>query len=95
MNFNKVSSYVIKKHAKAAVILSQLYKLSVVAGYASVTNECSFSALQQRDSPRRRSMTPYRECNLTSLYFEEEVLSLITFEGFVKEWFKKSRKLDI
>ena len=95
IDFNKVTSYVIKHFSKSAVILTQLYKLSVVAGYASVTNECSFSALQQIDSPRRRSMTPYRECNLTFLYFEKEVLSSVTFDEFVSEWFKKPRKLDI
>ena len=65
----------------------QLYKLAVVAGYTSVTNECSFSALQAIDAPRRRS--------IAFLYFEKEVLSSITFDDFVKEWFKKPRKLDI
>ena len=94
IDFNKVASYVIKHFSKAAVILTQLYKLSVVAGYASVTNECSFSALQQIDSPRRRSMTPYRECNLTFLYFEKEFLSSVTFEEFLSEWFKKPRRFE-
>ena len=92
---NKVANYIMKRYAKAADILSQLYKLAIVADYASVTNECSFSALQQIDAPRRRIMTPYRECNLTFLYFEKVVLSSITFDDFVKEWFKKPRKLDI
>ena len=57
-----------KRYEKAADILSQLYKLAIVAGYASVTNECSFSASQQIDAPRKRSMTPYRECNITFLF---------------------------
>ena len=86
---NKVANYVMKRYAKAADTLSQLYKLAIVAGYAIVTNECSFPALQQIDAPRRRSMTLYRECNLTFLYFEKVVLSSITFDDFVKEWFKK------
>ena len=93
IDMNKVANYVMKRYAKFADILSQLYKLAIVAGYASVTNECS-SVLQQIDAPRRRSMTPYRECNLTFLYFEV-VLSSTTFDDFVKEWFKKPRKLDI
>ena len=50
VNFTKVASFVIKKYAKTAVILTQLYRIAVVAG-ASVTNECSFSALQRIDAP--------------------------------------------
>ena len=69
----------IKNYSGAATVLTQLYKLSITAGYASVTNECSFSALQQIDSPRRRSMSPYRECDLTFLYFERELLDSVTF----------------
>ena len=93
INMNDVAGYVIKNYSMAAMILSDLYRLSVTAGYASVTNECSFSSLQQVDSPRRRSMSPYRECDLTFMYFEREQLDLITFEEFIHEWSKKPRRL--
>ena len=63
ININDVAGYMIKNYSGAATVLTQLYKLSITAGYDSVTNECSFSALQQIDSPRRRSMSPYRECD--------------------------------
>ena len=93
ININDVASYVLKNFSKAAVILSELFKISIVAGYASVTNECSFSSLQKIDAPRRRSMSPYGECDLTFLYFEREELSAKTFEEFIAEWYKKPRRL--
>lgn len=93
ININDVAGYVIKNFSKAAIILTELFKLSVVAGYASVTNECSFSSLQKIDAPHRSSMTLYRECNLTFLYFEREILSSVTFEEFIDEWYKKPRRL--
>ena len=93
INMNDVAGYVIKNYSMAAMILSDLYRLSVTTGYASVTNECSFSSLQQVDSPRRRSMSPYTECDLTFMYFEREQLDLITFEEFIHEWYKKPRRL--
>ena len=93
ININEVAGYMIKNYAGAATVLTQLYKLSITAGYTSVTNECSFSALQQIDSPRRRSMSPYRECDLTFLYFERELLDSVTFEEFIQEWYKKPRRL--
>ena len=93
INLNDVAGYVIKNYSSAACILSNLYRLGVTAGYASVTNECSFSSLQQVDAPRRRSMSPYRECDLTFLFFERKQLDLVTFEEFQVEWYKKPRRL--
>ena len=73
INVNDVAGYMIKHYSSAAIVLTQLYRLGITAGYASVTNECSFSSLQQADSPRRRSMSPYRECDFTFLYFERKL----------------------
>ena len=90
-----IKSYVIKMFSKGAVIPTRLYVVGGGGvrcrggGYGSVTNECSFSALQQIDSPHRRSMNPYRECNLTFLHFEKEVLSSVTFDVFVSKWYTK------
>ena len=93
INVNDVAGYMIKHYSSAAIVLTQLYRLGITAGYASVTNECSFSSLQQVDSPRRRSMSPYRECDLTFLYFERKLLESVTFDEFIQEWYKKPRRL--
>ena len=89
-----VASIIAKDHGKSALILSNLYRVAVTAGFTSPRVECLFSALTRIDLPQRRSMKTARECDLAYLAFENKVLMEdITFESFLVEWKSKERKL--
>ena len=83
------------EYKSIAPVLCFLYNVAVTAGFTSTRVECLFSALNQIDTPQRRSMTTKRECELSYLSFENKVLfSDITFDMFLKAWKSKSRKLS-
>ena len=78
-----------------ATILKQLYLVASTAGYSSSVVECCFSALNRIDTCHRRTMTPYREAELTLLHFENDLTRKISFEDFKKLWLSKPRLLSI
>ena len=81
-------------YSATAFVLIMLYRVAITMGYASARVECLFSAMAHIDTPSRRSQSPYRECSLTHLFFERDIVKDITFEDFSKEWNKKPRKLN-
>ena len=78
---------------QGAPILTTLYNLAITAGFTSTRVECAFSSLSRIDSAQRRSMTSERECQLSYLYFESEVLMQVSFEDFFKYWESKPRRI--
>ena len=90
----KVARIVMNDYQDGAPILSSLYKLAITAGFTSTRVECVFSSLTRIDSPQRRSMKTDRECDLSYLSFESEVLiNKISFDDFYKRWTTKPRAL--
>ena len=71
-----------KDFTATAFILIMLYRVVITCGYGSSRVECLFSAMAHIDTPKRRSQSPYRECNLTYIYFECEKVKAITFQEF-------------
>ena len=65
----------------------------MTCGYASARVESLFSAMSYVDAPRRQRSTSERECALTHLFFERNLVKEITFEEFCEEWLKKPRSL--
>ena len=80
-----------KIYADAAPVLISMYKLAMTCGYASARVESLFSAMSYVDAPRRQRSTSERECALTHLFFERNLVKEITFEEFCEEWLKKPR----
>ena len=80
-------------YSSTAFVLIMLYKVAITCGYGSARVECLFSAMSHVDTLKRRNQSPYRECNLTHIYFERDIVKSITFEDFENEWCKKQRKL--
>ena len=76
-------------------ILNILYRVAITAGYSTSTAECVFSARKRVDTHCRRRLTPYRQGSLTVLHFEKAITRKITFEQFLNEWKKKSRRLKV
>ena len=90
----EVARIVTNDHQKGAPFLASLFKLAITAGFTSTRVECAFSSLTRIDSPQRRSMKTDRECYLTYLSFESDVLMKnITFDDFYKAWASKPRAL--
>lgn len=67
-------------YSGTASILIVLYRVAISMGYTSARVECLFSAEGHIDTPNRRSQSPYRECSLTHLFFERDIVKDITFE---------------
>ena len=76
-------------------VISALLRTAVVTGYSTFTVENSFSARNRVDTDRRRSLSPYKQGNLSLLHFEKELLNNISFEDFLSEWRKKPRRLNV
>ena len=94
IDISDIYRFLKSSYASAAPILIELYKISITCGYASARVECLFSSMTFVDSARRRSSTPFRECSLTHLHFERNIVKEITFDEFAKEWCKKPRSLN-
>ena len=76
-------------------VISALLRTAVVTGYSTSTVENSFSARNRVDTDRRRSLSPYKQGNLSLLHFEKELLNNISIEDFLSEWRKKPRRLNV
>ena len=76
-------------------ILNILYRVAITAGYSTSTAECVFSARKRVDTHCRRRLTPYRQGSLTVLHFEKAITRKITYEQFLNEWKRKSRRLKV
>ena len=76
-------------------VISALLRTAVVTGYSTSTVENSFSARNRVDTDRRRSLSTYKQGNLSLLHFEKELLNNISFEDFLSEWRKKPRRLNL
>ena len=85
--------FLLQNYSDAAPILTALYKLCVTCGYASAKVECLFLAMTYVDAPRRRKSESWRECALTPLLFEKEMVRGISFNESATEWLKKPRSL--
>ena len=88
IDLKDVFAYVTRQYSCAAPCLSNLYKLALTIGFTSDTVESVFSRRTIIDSARRQSMTPYRESNLTLVYFEKQLCRDVTFEEFRAMWKK-------
>ena len=94
VDLDAVAKFVNDDYKTVAPVLCMLLNVAVTAGFTSTRVECLFSSLTRVDAPQRRSMTTKRECELSYLYFEKNVLlNDITFEMFMNEWKLKPRKL--
>ena len=88
-----VVRHVLNEYEKTATVLSTLYLVAVTA-VTSTRVECLFSALSRVDRSRRKSMKTKRECELSYLAFESNILlNKISFDTFLKEWKLKPRHL--
>lgn len=72
--------------------LSNLYKVSVVAGYSVASVENVFSARKRIQTPSRRKLTPYKQGNLTLLHFEKKYLRDVSFPEFLKHFKSKGNR---
>ena len=78
--------FLLQNYSEAAPFLTALYKLCVTRGCASARVECLFSAMTYVDAPRRHKSESWRECALTHLLFEKEMVRGISFNEFATEW---------
>ena len=95
VDLRDVGAHVMNNFGKTTPYLCSLYKVALTIGFTSATVECVFSRRTIIDSARRRSMTPYRESNLTLLYFEKQLCKEVTFEEFKLEWRRKPRRITL
>ena len=93
VDMRDVAAYVIKSYSNTAPILCILYQVALTIGFTRASVECVFSRRTIIDSARRRSITLYRQCKLTLLYFEKQLCKEVTYEQFKKEWRKKTRRI--
>ena len=86
--------YLTEKYPDVASCLALLLRLAITCGYTSArVSVFSLHSLTYIDSSQRISSSPFRECALTHLFFEQNIVRDITFEEFAKEWVKKPRKM--
>ena len=77
------------------IVLSAMFRMAIVAGYSTSTEENSFSARNRVDTDRRRRLSPYKQGDLSLLHFESALLQSLTFEDFLKVWKEKSRRSKV
>ena len=93
VDIGDIHEFLCKPYTDAAPVLISMYKLAMTCGYASARVESLFSAMSYVDAPRRQRSKSERECALTHLFFERNLVKEITFEEFCEGWLKKTRSL--
>lgn len=78
------------------IMLTNIFKVAVVAGYSVASVESVFSARKRVHTSSRRRLTPYKQGNLTLLHFEKDYVRDISFPEFLHHFKnKKQRRLRL
>ena len=95
VDIGDIHEFLCKPYTDAAPVLISMYKLAMTCEYASARVESLFSAMSYVDAPRRQHSKSERECALTHLFFERNLVKDITFEESCEEWLKKRKEIVV